>query len=130
MWLFPVKRERYMVMIQGSGTYRRRIKVSYCYRLSQLYEKFISSLLFLSPLVSSNLTKEKSLPNCHIQYRRLSMLLLISITLVSSSSLYLLPLSYSQEFYIVSSWGEFGTGEGKLLWPSGIALDQEGNVYV
>ena len=80
--------------------------------------------------MSSNLTKKKSVLNHHIQYRRLSILFLISVTLVSSSSLYLLPLAYSQQFYYILSLGSFGTGTGKLSEPAGIALDQEGNVYV
>ena len=80
--------------------------------------------------MSSDSTKRKSVLNYRVQYRKLLILFLISITLVSSSSSYLLPLSYSQEFYYISSLGGFGTGTGQLSGPAGIALDQEGNVYV
>jgi DNA-binding beta-propeller fold protein YncE len=79
--------------------------------------------------VRSNAIKEKSLLNCHIQYR-ISVLFLISITLVSSSS-YLLPLVYSQELSSISSWSQFGREETSLSWPAGIAVDSSsGNVYV
>ena len=78
-----------------------------------LYEKFISSPLSFSPLLSSNSTKEKSVLNYHIQSEGISILFLISITLVSSS-LYLLPLAYSQEFSYILSWGDSGIEEGKL----------------
>jgi glucose/arabinose dehydrogenase/plastocyanin len=62
---------------------------------------------------------------------RISVLLLIPISLVSSSSLYLLPLAYSQEFYYISSWGKFGTRMGELSGPAAIAVDSSsGNVYV
>jgi glucose/arabinose dehydrogenase len=80
--------------------------------------------------VSTNSTKEKSVLDYHIQYRRLSILFLISIITLGSSSLYLLPLAYSQEFYHTSSWSDFGRKDGQLSWPVGIAVDQEGNVYV
>ena len=60
------------------------------------------------------------------------MLCLISITLVSSSSLllYLLPLAYSQELSFAPIFREHGVGKEKLSGPKGIAIDQEGNVYV
>src|ERR687889_105788 len=78
----------------------------------------------------SSSTKEKSLLNYHIRYSRVSMLFLISITLVSSS-LYVLPLAYSQEFssYILAN-PKYGTRTGMVSWPSDLAVDQEGNVYV
>jgi DNA-binding beta-propeller fold protein YncE len=78
-----------------------------------------------------NSTKEKSVLNRHIQCRRLSILFLISITLVFSSSLYLLPLSYSQEFSYSLSWRDTGRRDAILLRPEGIAVDSSsGNVYV
>src|SRR5918999_157344 len=75
--------------------------------------------------MSSNSIKGKSLLNYLIQYRRVPILFLISVTLVSSS-LYLLPLAYSQEFS-----SKFGTMKTSLSWPAGIAVDpSSGNVYV
>jgi len=76
--------------------------------------------------------KKKSVLNHHIQYRRLSILFLISATLVSSSLLYyLLPLAYSQEFFSISNFGRFGREEGQFSSPQGIAVDSSsGNVYV
>jgi hypothetical protein len=66
--------------------------------------------------------------SAHLQCRIL-VLFLISITLVSS--LYLLPLAYSQEFAYISTWSEFGTEETSLSSPEGIAVDSSsGNVYV
>jgi DNA-binding beta-propeller fold protein YncE len=41
-----------------------------------------------------------------------------------------LPLAYSQELSFVPNWRESGRGAQKLLRPEGIALDQEGNIYV
>jgi aldose sugar dehydrogenase len=79
--------------------------------------------------VSNNAIKEKSLLNYHIQYRRISVLFLVSITLVSSS-LYILPLAYSQEFSYIPNWRNSGTGEERLLGPAGIAIDQQGDIYV
>jgi glucose/arabinose dehydrogenase len=80
--------------------------------------------------VSTNSTKEKSVLDYHIQYRRLSILFLISIITLLCLSLYLLPLANSQEISYDLSWREDGTID-RLLWgPAGIALDQEGNVYV
>jgi hypothetical protein len=82
------------------------------------------------PLVGSNPIKKGSLLNYYIWYRRIPILFLISITLISSS-LYLLPLAYSQELHsYISSWGDFGIREGDVSHATGIALDQEGNVYV
>lgn len=78
----------------------------------------------------SNAIKEKSLLDYHIQYRRVLILFLISLTLVFSS-LYLLPLAYSQKFSYISSWSEFGRKETSLSLPAGIAVDSSsGNVYV
>src|SRR5918996_3644804 len=66
----------------------------------------------------------------HLQCRIL-VLFLISIMLVSSSSSYLLPLAYSQEFAYISTWSEFGTEETSLSSPEDIAIDpSSGNVYV
>jgi tripartite motif-containing protein 71 len=60
----------------------------------------------------------------------ISVLFLISITIVFSL-LYLLPLAYSQKFYYISSWDEFGIKETSLSLPSGIAVDpSSGSVYV
>ena len=80
--------------------------------------------------MGSNPIKKKSLLNYYIRYRRIPILFLISITLISSS-LYLLPLAYSQELHsYISGWGDFGIKDGDVSQPAGIALDQEGNVYV
>src|SRR5688500_1592105 len=88
--------------------------------------------------MSSNAIKEKSLLNYHIQYRRISIFLLISITLVSSS-LYVLPVAYSQELSFIPIFKLTGTGtpgtqleHSRLLsGPEGIAVDpSSGNVYV
>jgi DNA-binding beta-propeller fold protein YncE/plastocyanin len=73
--------------------------------------------------------EEVSLLNFHIQRMRVPILFLISITLVSSS-LYLLPLAYSQELSFLPMFQEFGAPGGKLRWPEGIAVDQQGHVYV
>jgi DNA-binding beta-propeller fold protein YncE/glucose/arabinose dehydrogenase/plastocyanin len=81
--------------------------------------------------VSSNPIKKKFLLNYHIQCRRVPILFLISITLVSSSSLYLLPLAYSQELSFIPIFREGGgSPEAKLKGPEGIAVDQEGKIYV
>jgi glucose/arabinose dehydrogenase/plastocyanin len=65
-----------------------------------------------------------------VWYRRAPILFLISITLVSSS-LYLLPLSYSQELSFLPIFREGGPQRAKLLGPAGIAVDpSSGNVYV
>src|SRR5215210_791537 len=85
-----------------------------------------SEYIFLL-LVSIAAIKKESLLNCHIRHR-VALLFLISVTLVSSSSLYPLPLAYSQELSSYASYLLTETGE--LSWPSDIALDQEGNVYV
>src|SRR5688500_6722345 len=74
-------------------------------------------------------TKRKYLLNCDIQYISVSILILILISLLSSS-FYLLPFAYSQKFSYIPSWSEQGFMKGRLLWPEGIAVDQEGNVYV
>ena len=77
----------------------------------------------------SNAIKEKSLLNYHIQYRRITILFLISITLLFSPS-YLLPLAYSQELSFIPIFRDGGSG-GKILKPQGIAVDpSSGNVYV
>ena len=94
-----------------------------------LYEKFIRWFPFFNALVSSNPIKEKSVLNCRIQHKRLSILFLISVTLIFSS-LILSPLAYSQQFYYISSWSRFGTQIEQVSGPADIALDQEGNVYV
>src|SRR5215212_4457274 len=74
----------------------------------------------------SNPIKKKSLLDCPVEHR-ISILLLILIALVSSS-LYLLPLAYSQELSFIPIFREGGTG---LLRPEGIAVDSSsGNVYV
>ena len=59
-------------------------------------------------ILSGNAIKGKFVLNYHIPYWAVLILLLVSITLVFSSLLYLLPLAYSQKFYPVSSWVEFG----------------------
>jgi hypothetical protein len=81
-------------------------------------------------MMDSNPMKEKSLLNCPVLHS-ISILSLISIILVSSSSLYLLPLAYSQELSFAPIFREFGRGEERLLRPEGIAVDpSSGNVYV
>jgi tripartite motif-containing protein 71 len=30
----------------------------------------------------------------------------------------------------LSKWGTQGTGDGEFLWPRGLAIDGDGNVYV
>jgi aldose sugar dehydrogenase len=63
---------------------------------------------------------------------RIPILFLFSITLISSSSICLLPLAYSQEqlsFFPI--FREGGLPGPKLLGPAGIAIDpSSGNVYV
>ena len=79
--------------------------------------------------MNSNLIKEKSLLNCPVLHR-ISIPFLISIILVSSS-LYLLPLAYSQELSFIPIFREIGKGREKLVGPEGIAVDpSSGNVYV
>jgi tripartite motif-containing protein 71 len=80
--------------------------------------------------MNSNAIKEESLLNYYIQYRRASILFLISITLVFSPA-YLLPLAYSQELSYVSTEGRSGIEETDLSLPAGITVDSSsGNVYV
>ena len=80
--------------------------------------------------MNSNAIKEESLLNYHIQYRRVSVLFLILITLVFSPA-YLLPLAYSQELSYVSTEGRSVIEETNLSLPAGIAVDSSsGNVYV
>jgi aldose sugar dehydrogenase len=80
--------------------------------------------------LNSNTNKEKFFLNCHIRRSRVPILLLISITLVSSS-LYLLPLAYSQESSYIPKWREAGRGHEQLRGSDGIAVDpSSGNVYV
>jgi DNA-binding beta-propeller fold protein YncE len=82
-------------------------------------------------ILSGNAIKGKIVLNYHIPYWAVLILLLVSITLVFSSLLYLLPLAYSQKFYPISSWVEFGIKQTSLSSPSGIAVDpSSGNVYV
>jgi DNA-binding beta-propeller fold protein YncE len=68
--------------------------------------------------------------NFHIQRNKSLIVFLIMISPVLTSS-YLLPLAYSQEFssYVLTNTS-YGTLPGKLSWPSDVAVDQEGNVYV
>jgi glucose/arabinose dehydrogenase len=78
----------------------------------------------------SRIPLKKYRENSCTKYTKLSIIILISITLISSS-LYLLPSVYSQEFssYVLTNTS-YGTQAGRLAWPSDIALDQQGNVYV
>jgi DNA-binding beta-propeller fold protein YncE len=76
--------------------------------------------------------REKSLLR-HFSHRTVLISFVISIIL-ASSPLYLLPLVYSQEsssqeLSYIPSWRQ-NRGEIRLSSPSGVALDQEGNVYV
>src|SRR5215212_7476896 len=73
--------------------------------------------------------RNKTIVHSHIQCSRISILILILITLVSSS-LYLLPLAYSQEISFAPILREHGAPKTRLSSPEGIAVDQEGNVYV
>jgi len=78
--------------------------------------------------VGSNSSKKKSTLNYSIWYR-VSILFLISITLVCSS-LCVSPLAFSSNGTFITKWGEYGSKDGQMRTPAGIALDQEGNVYV
>src|SRR5687767_2981164 len=100
-----------------------------------LYEKFISLSLFSTAIVSSYSTKRKSIPSYFVWYK-LTIVFLISISLVCSS-FYPLPLAFSDTDAsttngpFITRWGGiYGPREGEMRSPSGIALDQEGNVYV
>lgn len=47
------------------------------------------------------------------------------------SSIFILPLAYSQESPHIPNWRHYGEGELKLVWPSGIAVDSSSdNVYI
>jgi aldose sugar dehydrogenase len=73
--------------------------------------------------------RRKSVLNNHIQHQTVPVLFLILITLVSST-LYLLPLAYSQELTFIPLFREEESG-GKRLKPEGIAVDpSSGNVYI
>ncbi|MDQ3903560.1 MAG: PQQ-dependent sugar dehydrogenase [Thermoproteota archaeon] len=52
----------------------------------------------------------------------------MSIILVSPT--YILQIAHSQQFSYIQNWNQSGEGETKLSWPSSIAVDQQGNVYV
>ena len=77
----------------------------------------------------SNATGEKFCLNCHIRHTVGAVQILALITLVSSS-LYLLPLAYSQELSYTYGRGQFGIADAEFSSPEGIAVDQAGNVYV
>src|SRR5918994_2185492 len=77
----------------------------------------------------SNAIRENFLLNCHIRYTIRAVQILTSVALVSSS-LYLLPLAYSQELSYTYSWGQYGMADAEFSSPESIALDQAGNVYV
>jgi glucose/arabinose dehydrogenase/plastocyanin len=82
--------------------------------------------------MSSNAIKGKSLLNYLIQDRRVPILFLILVTLVSSS-LYVLPLAYSQDLSFISIFRQSGlkATDTRLSGPEGIAVDpSSGNVYV
>ena len=80
-------------------------------------------------IMNGNPIKEKSLLSCLVM-RRISIPFLISIITLVSSSLYLSPLAYSQELSFAPILREYGAPEVKLSGPEGIAVDQQGNVYV
>jgi aldose sugar dehydrogenase len=91
---------------------------------------------FFTALLSVNSTKRKSISNYSV-WCKLSVVFLISITLLCSSSLYPLPLAFSTNGTFmangpfITKWGgEYGSRDFEMMSPAGIALDQEGNVYV
>jgi Beta-propeller repeat len=75
-----------------------------------------------------SINQKRSILNYFVWYK-VSILFLISITLVRSS-LYPSPSGFSSNDTSVTKWGEYGSESGQMMFPSGIALDQEGNVYV
>jgi aldose sugar dehydrogenase len=95
-----------------------------------LSRKILKIVDIFQALVNSNTINKNSLFNYHIRYRVI-ILFLVSIALVSSSS-YVLPLAYSQEFYPLIEWGKYGIEAGSSFKsPEGIAVDpSSGNVYV
>jgi DNA-binding beta-propeller fold protein YncE len=82
--------------------------------------------------LSNNPIRKKSLLDYYLLYRRVPIVVLISITLISSSSSFLLPLAYSQEqLSFLPLFREGGPPGPKLFGPAGIAVDpSSGNVYV
>jgi aldose sugar dehydrogenase len=80
--------------------------------------------------VSNKSAKKKSISNYFLWYK-VSVLFLISTILVCSSLLYPLPLAFPSNGTWISEWGgKYGGGDGEMRSPTGITLDQEGNVYV
>jgi sugar lactone lactonase YvrE len=55
---------------------------------------------------------------------------LITVTLLLSIPLVLSTSAYGQGYEFVLKWGSQGSGDGQFLWPSGVAVDSNGNVYV
>ena len=87
---------------------------------------------FFSALLSNNPIRKKSLLDNYLLYRRVPIVVLISITLISSSSSFLFPSAYSQEqLSFFPLFREGGPPGPKLFGPAGIAVDpSSGNVYV
>ena len=40
------------------------------------------------------------------------------------------PVAAAEEYVFVDKWGTYGSVEGQLLYPVGVAVDSAGNVYV
>ena len=79
--------------------------------------------------MNSNLTKKKWFWNYQVRYD-LPVLFLILITWIFSQ-FFTLPLVQAQGLHsYISSWAAYGTRDGKVSQPTGIALDQEDRVYV
>ena len=80
--------------------------------------------------MSNNSAKKKSISNYFLWYK-VSVLFLISTILVCSSLLYPLLLAFPSNGTWIREWGgKYGGGDGEMRSPTGITLDQEGNVYV
>jgi len=57
--------------------------------------------------------------------------LLLALSLFFTSLIFFPSGAGAEGGYVpVAVWGSWGTGEGQFHWPSGIATDADGNVYV
>ena len=80
--------------------------------------------------MSNNSAQKESILDYFVWYK-VSVLFLISTILVGSSLLYPLPLAFPSNGTWINEWGgKYGGGDGEMRSPTGITLDQEGNVYV